>query len=89
MPSYLLLQYQHIAQMLHGTHFPSQEIAFNALINRLWLWTEKLKIPRLSQYGVSKNDISHIVKHARGNSMLTNPIVLSDEEISEIIIDRP
>jgi len=45
-------------------------------------------MPRLSTYGVSKTDVRHIVKHSRGSSMLTNPIVLSDDEIAEIIIDR-
>lgn len=83
-----LNQYKKIAQMLHGTHFPSNDIAFNALIKRLWLWTKKLHMPCLSDYGVSKKDIPHIVKHARGSSMLTNPIVLTDDEISEIIISR-
>lgn len=83
-----LKQYQHIAQMLHGTHFPSQEIAFNALIKRLWFWTDKLKMPRLSEYGVSENDIAHIVNNARGSSMLTNPIKLTDDEIAEIVIER-
>ena len=83
-----LKQYQHIAQILHGSHFPNQEIAFNALMKRLWLWTNKLNMPRLAEYGISKNDVAHIVNHARGSSMLTNPIVLSDDEIAEIIIDR-
>jgi alcohol dehydrogenase len=83
-----LKQYQHIAQMLHGTHFPNQDVAFKALIKRLWLWTNNLKMPRLGEYGVSVSDVRHIIKHARGSSMLTNPIVLTDEEISEIIIDR-
>ncbi len=83
-----LKQYQHIAQMLHGTHFPNQEIAFNALIKRLWLWTKKLNMPRLSEYGVKKEHIPHIIKNARGSSMLTNPIILTDDEIAEIIINR-
>ncbi len=83
-----LKQYKKIAQMLHGTHFPTQEIAFNALIKRLWLWTEQLAMPRLGAYGMTEKDVAHIVKHARGSSMLTNPIVLTDGEIAEIVIER-
>ena len=32
--------------------------------------------------------LDHIVAHSRGSSMKTNPVVLTDEEIRAILIER-
>jgi alcohol dehydrogenase len=42
----------------------------------------------LSGYGLKHKDIDHVVAHSRGSSMKTNPIVLTDEEIKAILIER-
>jgi hypothetical protein len=34
----------------------------------------RLKLPKLSAYGVQESDLDHIVAHSRGSSMKTNPI---------------
>ncbi len=62
--------------------------ALNALGEVLQAWTERLKMPRLSAYGVSERDIPRIVADSRGNSMRTNPIVLNDEEIAALVSSR-
>ncbi|MBC8550019.1 MAG: iron-containing alcohol dehydrogenase, partial [Candidatus Brocadiales bacterium] len=80
--------YKKVAQMLHGTHFPNHEVAFKALIKRLWLWTEKLDMPRLNTFGMQQSDIPQVVANSRGSSMLTNPIKLTDDEISSILRSR-
>ncbi len=46
---------------------------------------QKLKLPSLKDLGITESDIPQIVKESRGSSMKTNPVVLSDEEISKII----
>jgi alcohol dehydrogenase class IV len=44
------------------------------------------KIPRLSAHGIKSEDIPEIVKHAKNaSSMKANPIVLTDEELTEIL----
>ncbi|MDX1655963.1 MAG: iron-containing alcohol dehydrogenase, partial [Candidatus Competibacteraceae bacterium] len=48
-------------------------------------WTERLEIPRLGRFGIRQGDIPAIVAKARGSSMKTNPIVLTDGELSEIL----
>jgi alcohol dehydrogenase class IV len=42
----------------------------------------------LSDYGVTPADFPAIIAHCRGNSMKTNPIVLSDEEVHAILSQR-
>jgi len=59
-----------------------------ALIDLLGEWTARLSIPRLSGYGVEDADMARIVAGSRGNSMKTNPIELSDEEIETLIRSR-
>ena len=62
--------------------------AQSALVAVLSDWTERLKLPCLCDFGVTVDDIPRIVKNARGSSMQTNPIVLTDEEIAEIVLRR-
>lgn len=61
------------------------DAALRALIQTLQDWTRHLQMPRLREYGVTAKDFPKIVANSRGNSMKTNPIVLSDEEITEIL----
>ena len=58
------------------------------LVHTLTQWSEQLKLPRLSAYGVTESDLDHIVAHCRGSSMQTNPIVLSDREVKTIMRKR-
>jgi alcohol dehydrogenase len=51
-------------------------------------WTERLKLPRLNVYGIQESDFAHVVAHSRGSSMKTNPLVLSDAEITNILKER-
>ena len=58
------------------------------LVHTLTQWSEQLKLPRLSAYGVTEAGLDHIVAHCRGSSMQTNPIVLSDSEIKTVLQKR-
>lgn len=51
-------------------------------------WTERLAVPRLGRFGVSADDVAKVVGSSRAGSMRTNPIVLSDEELSEVLRRR-
>ncbi len=59
--------------------------ARGALIVTLSAWTAALRVPRLRAFGVGEGDIPAIVADSRGSSMKTNPIVLTDEEITGIL----
>lgn len=83
-----LEKYAKVAGLLLGERFASHEQANLALVKRLAEWTARLAIPRLSQFRVTAEDVPRIVANARGNSMLTNPVVLSDGEIAEVVSAR-
>ncbi len=62
--------------------------ACDALVRVLYEWTARLKLPTLGRYGVGEADVARVVAGARGSSMQTNPIVLTDAEIGEIVRAR-
>jgi len=66
----------------------SQSEALDALLALLEKWTTSLRMPLLGAYGVGCEDVPRIVASSRGNSMQTNPIVLSDDEIAGLISRR-
>jgi alcohol dehydrogenase len=81
-------KYARAAQILCGGHYASPEAAWQALINLLAAWTERLELPRLGDYGVKTDAIDYIVSHSRGSSMQTNPVLLSDAEIRTCLQER-
>ena len=73
--------------LAHDPHL-SNTAALVALGEVLEGWCGRLKMKRLGEYGVDQADIPRIVANSRGNSMQTNPIELSDEEIARLISSR-
>jgi alcohol dehydrogenase class IV len=56
-----------------------------ALVRTLAAWTAALEVPGLGRYGLDEAGISAVVGDARGSSMRTNPVVLTDEELAGIL----
>ena len=83
-----LAKYLHAAEILCEKRFIDPETAFNSLIDLLAQWTADLALPRLSQYGLREAGLDKVIANCRGNSMKTNPIVLSDDEIGEVLLER-
>jgi alcohol dehydrogenase len=83
-----LARYARVSEVLLHRHFASQDEALHELVELLRRWTGELNLQRLSRYGLNSSGIDHVVAHARGSSMKTNPIVLTDDEISSILKDR-
>jgi alcohol dehydrogenase class IV len=81
-------KYARAGDILHGRHYPSPEESHAALLALLDDWTERLALPRLNAYGIQEGDFARIVAHSRGGSMKTNPLVLSDTEITAILRQR-
>jgi alcohol dehydrogenase len=63
---------------------PDEE-AREALGEVLRAMTTALAIPRLREYGLTEPGIGAIVADARGSSMRTNPVVLTDEELARVL----
>ncbi|HRX72035.1 MAG: iron-containing alcohol dehydrogenase [Gammaproteobacteria bacterium] len=81
-------KYARAGDLLHGRHFPSLEEGHAALLALLDEWTERLSLPRLNVYGIQESDFAHVVTHSRGSSMKTNPLALSDAEITDVMRQR-
>ena len=78
--------YARCAEILLQRHFSSVEQAGEALVTLLQDWRQQLALPGLSRYGLDAGGIDHVVAQARGNSMKTNPIRLSDDELRELLL---
>lgn len=83
-----LVRYAQLAELLCNRSFSSPKIAREALVDLLEQWTERLALPRLARYGVTAAHLGHIVANARGSSMKTNPVVLTDDEIRQVVEAR-
>lgn len=83
-----LLKYAAAGRVLTKKYALDDVSARLALITTLENWTQRMALPRLSQYGVGADDIPRIVANCRGSSMQTNPIILTDHEVAEIIQRR-
>jgi alcohol dehydrogenase len=83
-----LEKYAQAATLLCHRSFPNTGEACSELIGLLREWTETLGLKRLGDYGVLPSNVDRIVANARGNSMLTNPVLLTDDEIAEIVTAR-
>ncbi|MBI5526307.1 MAG: iron-containing alcohol dehydrogenase [Deltaproteobacteria bacterium] len=62
--------------------------ARRALVDWLYEATDALKLPRLRAYSVAKTDIPEIVAACRAGSMKTNPVVLTDDELTAVLVER-
>lgn len=83
-----LTKYTRLGEVLCKRRYRGPQEAREALVQHLSEWTERLGLPSLSRYGLIASGIGDMVAHARGSSMETNPIVLSDEEIRELVKTR-
>jgi len=83
-----LEKYARAGELFTETPSRDPEAAREILVRTLYEWTARLKIPALEAYGVRDSDMHRIVSGARGSSMKTNPVVLTNDEIAEIVQAR-
>mgnify|MGYP001819583062 CR=1 FL=1 len=81
-------KYALAAELLCQRSFSSREQAWEALVELFDDWTAIMQLPELDRYGVRQQDFENIVTHSRGSSMKTNPVTLTDEEITMILKQR-
>ncbi len=83
-----LARYAHVGRLLLDIPMLDDDAARNGLVALLNGWTERLALPRLSHYGMGAADIPRVVENCRGSSMKTNPVILRDEEVADILRRR-
>ncbi len=81
-------RYARVSEVLHQQRFKSRDESLQQLVKLLKQWTEDLQLEGLSKYGLDHSGLDHVVAHSRGSSMKTNPIVLTDEEIKSVLVQR-
>ena len=84
----ILLKYAQAGRMITHDIQLTDEAALIKLVQTLATWVEQMQLPRLSHYGITAADIPKIVANSRGSSMKTNPVLLTDDEIAEILLNR-
>jgi len=83
-----LWRYAHVGKVLANNMRLSEQDGLETLLEVLENWTQELGLPSLSSYGMTPPDIPKVVANCRGNSMKTNPIVLPDEKVTQILTAR-
>ncbi len=83
-----LRKYAQVGRLLTGQNDLNDQAALTALVELLTEWSDLLQLPHLGQYGITSADLPLIIANSRGSSMQTNPIVLTDDEICSILLQR-
>ncbi len=83
-----LEKYANAGAILSGQPYSDPDKAREALMSILPDWTRRLELPPLRNYGIQESDFPRIVANCRGGSMKTNPLVLTDEEVTEVLRER-
>jgi len=83
-----LRKYAEAGLLLGGMMYSSEEDAQDGLVELLEQWTDRLALPRLSNFGMHETDLDRVIANCRGGSMQTNPIRLTDEEVARVLLAR-
>lgn len=81
-----LERYAHVGRLLMQDPTLSDTSARLLLVEKLREWQALFALPGLSDFGVTPQDIKRIVQQSRGNSMKTNPIILDDHALSQVLM---
>jgi len=60
--------------------------ALKMLLGMLEIWQQHMQMPKLSEYGVTKDDVARILANISGGSYATNPIVLTQDELKALML---
>lgn len=83
-----LARYASVGRLLSNDASLDDLAAGEALITTLRDWVETLALPRLGAYGMTPDDFDRVCVNARGGSMKTNPLVVTDDELKTILTSR-
>ncbi len=83
-----LAKYGRVGRLMSGDALLNDEQGCARLVATLEQWSSELALPRLGSYGIGESDIPAIVAASRNNSMKSNPVLLHDEEIAQLVRQR-
>lgn len=82
-----LVRYAEVGRLLGDDAVSTADdvAARTALVETLRTWATELAVPGLSAFEMRPQDVANVVADSAGSSMRTNPIVLTDTELSSIL----
>ena len=80
-----LNKYARVGRLFADDQNLSQEDALANLLGTLQNWTVELELPRLSNYGVTRDDYPRIIENISPSSMKTNPLVLEEGYLTDLL----
>lgn len=83
-----LAKYANVGRLIVADQALADAEACDALVNTLRAWVARLDIPRLGSFGMTADDYPRVCANARGGSMKTNPLVITDAELIQILDAR-
>jgi len=88
-PDHLALhKYAEVGRLMTVQPELNDSSALLALLKLLQQWSSILEMPKLSTYGVCNADITKIIANISAGSMATNPVVLTQTELEDLIQSR-
>ena len=78
-------KYVQVGRLFAGDDKLGPEQSCDVLVDIIDEWTEKLKIPRLSEYGMNIFDLDTIIDKTSNKN---NPVQLDSEQIKTILLER-
>ncbi|MBL6929232.1 MAG: iron-containing alcohol dehydrogenase [Rhodospirillales bacterium] len=60
----------------------------SALVAMLDEWTERMEIARLGEFGMTGDDVGKVVTASNPGGMKSNPLILTSEEVTELVERR-
>lgn len=81
-----LARYAQLGRLFRGKCHMDDIEARAFLVQMLKDWTARMKVPSLAAYGLREADLGLVVANCRGSSMKTNPVVLTDGEVREVLL---
>ncbi len=81
-------KYARVGALLTGRNDLDPDAARAALVDHLRRLLEEMQVPRLGTFGMTSDEVGRVVANSRGGSMKTNPLVLTDDEVTEILVRR-
>jgi alcohol dehydrogenase len=79
-----LVKYAEIGHLLSNSRFDTIENGCDKLLNRIDVWTRKLHLPALREYGITEPDLDRI---AAASINRNNPVKLDENEMKAILYE--
>jgi alcohol dehydrogenase len=78
-------KYARVGELFSDVSGETAEFYCHALVEKLAQWSRELKIPYLSDYGITENDLPKIIEKT---GIKNNPVYLTDQDLKEILLPR-